>query len=72
MHTTKTPPTLVVERLLRLRDIVGPNGLLPIARSTWLAGVKDGRYPKPTMLGPRIPVWRYSEIAELFAAQAKS
>lgn len=72
MHTDRTTRSINTERLLRLRDIVGPNGLLPIARSTWLAGVKDGRYPEPIMLGPRIPVWRYSDIYVLFAAQAKA
>jgi len=28
-------------------------------------GVKDGRYPKPMKLGPRITVWRAEEIQRL-------
>ncbi len=39
--------------------------LIPISKSTWWAGVKDGRFPKPVKLGPRITVWRVEEIREL-------
>jgi prophage regulatory protein len=53
--------------LLRLRAIIGPNGLLPIARSTFLEGVKAGRYPAPIKLGPRITAWREEDIRRLIA-----
>lgn len=36
---------------LRLRDILGPNGPIPVSKSTWWQGVKDGRFPKPVKLG---------------------
>lgn len=49
-------------RYLRLKQIVGPTGLLPISASTWWQGVKEGRYPQPMKLGPRITVWRRSDI----------
>jgi len=29
-----------------------------MSKSTWWAGVKSGRYPKPVKLGPRITSWR--------------
>ena len=51
--------------LLRVNEIVRPDGLLPMSRSTWWAGVKDGRYPKPVKLGPRITAWRTSDIYAL-------
>jgi len=39
--------------------------VIPVSKSTWWAGVKNGRYPKPTKLGPRITVWTVSSIREL-------
>jgi prophage regulatory protein len=50
---------------IRLKDILAPRGPLPISRSTWWAGVKSGRYPKPEKLGPRITVWRVKDIQKL-------
>lgn len=40
--------------------------LIPIARSTWWAGVKSGRFPQPVRgLGPRITAWRAEDIRAL-------
>jgi putative DNA primase/helicase len=51
--------------LLRLKSIVGSSGLIPISKSTWWAGVKAGRFPKPIKLGPRITAWRVEDIRSL-------
>lgn len=51
--------------LLRLASIIGPQGLIPVSRSTWWAGVKSGRYPRPVRLGARAVAWRASDIATL-------
>ncbi len=48
--------------LVRLSSILAPNGPIPVARSTWWAGVKEGRFPKPVKLGPRTTVWRVEDI----------
>ena len=58
--------------LLRLPQIVGnPKSgvppLIPISRSSWLAGVKAGRFPAPVKLGPRITAWREEDIRVLVA-----
>lgn len=53
------------EKLLRLPEIIRPYGPIPVARSTWWAGIKSGRYPKPIKLGARAVAWRASDIAEL-------
>ncbi len=50
---------------LRLSSILAPRGPIPVSASTWWAGVKDGRYPKPMKLGPRITVWRSEDIQQL-------
>jgi prophage regulatory protein len=50
---------------VRLADILGPGGPLPISKSSWWAGVKAGRYPAPVKLGPRITAWRVEDILAL-------
>lgn len=52
-------------KLLRLKQILAPDGPLPISRSTWWAGVRSGRYPQPMKLGPRTTVWRMRDIQAL-------
>ena len=49
--------------LLRLSQFVP--SVLPIAESTWWAGVKSGIYPKPVKLGPRISAWRAEDIQRI-------
>lgn len=56
----------------RIQDIVGnPKAnppippVIPIGRSTWWAGVKCGRYPKPFKLSDRVTVWKWSDIHAL-------
>ncbi len=39
--------------------------LIPVGRSTWWAGVKAGRYPKPVKLGARMTAWRAEDIRAL-------
>ena len=55
---------------VRLHSILSPHGPIPVGRTTWWAGVKSGRFPKPLKLGPRITVWRAEEIHELIAKGA--
>lgn len=43
----------------------GTTGLIPISKSAWLAGVKEGRFPKPLKLGPKTTVWRVEDIRDL-------
>ncbi len=50
---------------VRLSAILAPAGPLPVSKSTWWLGVKEGRYPKPLKLGPRITVWRAEDIWRL-------
>ncbi|PTQ79819.1 CP4-57 regulatory protein AlpA [Nitrosospira multiformis] len=39
--------------------------VIPVSRSTWWAGVKCGRFPKPVKLGPRTSAWCVGEIRAL-------
>jgi hypothetical protein len=51
--------------LRRLKSIIKPDGPIPVAKSTWWAGVKSGRFPAPVKLGPRITAWRDADIQRL-------
>lgn len=57
---------------LRLPRIIGdPKSdppippLIPVSRSSWWQGVKEGRFPKPVKLGPKTTAWRVEDIREL-------
>ena len=58
---------------LRLTQIIGnPKAnppipaIVPVSKSTWWQGVKDGRYPQPVRtLGRRITAWRAVDIRAL-------
>ena len=39
--------------------------LIPVSKSSWWAGCKNGRYPKPIKLSARTTVWRVEDIREL-------
>lgn len=41
---------------------------VPVSRSSWFAGVKSGRYPKPVQLGARAVAWRAEDIHALVAS----
>ena len=63
---------------LRLSQIIGSPltapplpPLIPVSKSTWWAGVKAGRYPRPVKLGPRITAWRVEDIRALIERMAE-
>ena len=66
MNTDDFPQTGFV----RLKDILAPEGPIPVSKSTWWKGVKDGRFPKPMKLGPRVTVWKAEEIRSLYETGA--
>jgi prophage regulatory protein len=49
-------------RLLRLPQVLE---ILPVSKSHFWQGVKDGRYPAPVKLSERITCWRESDILTL-------
>lgn len=64
--------TLPATGYVRLPQIIGnPKavppvpGVLPIGRTTFLTGVKEGKYPKPVKLGKRTVAWRVEDIRAL-------
>ena len=53
---------LTEDFFLRLPQVLE---LIPISKSAWWHGCKEGRFPKPIKLGPRTSAWRSSDIAAL-------
>ena len=56
-------------KLLRLKQIIGDESatppippLIPVKKSCWWKGVKEGRFPKPIKLSPRVTVWKETDI----------
>ncbi len=59
--------------LLRLAQIIGDTkrgipAVIPVSKSTWWAGVKEGKFPKPVKLGPRTTAWKVADIRALIEA----
>lgn len=52
------------EGLLRVKQILR---IIPISRTSWWAGVKSGRFPKPLKLSSRVTVWRIEDIRKVIA-----
>ncbi len=61
MQHNKLPET----GFLRLPEVLR---IFPVSKSTWWAGVKEDRYPKPVKLGPKITAWRVEDIRELITS----
>jgi prophage regulatory protein len=62
-----------MDRLIRVKDIcgcrkTGRQGYLPISKSSWWAGVAEGKYPPPIKLGARTTCWRESDVLALVVA----
>ena len=60
----------VLDGYLRLWNIIGDKkqnipALLPISRTSFLNGVKSGKYPKPFKLGERTVAWKVQDIHDL-------
>ena len=67
-----TEPTTITPTFLRSKQIIGDKKadpqippIIPISESAWWLGVKDGRYPSPIKLSPKVTVWRSDEIQAL-------
>jgi predicted DNA-binding transcriptional regulator AlpA len=60
--------TLPEDGFLRLHQIIGDKStpaIIPVSRSSWLTGVREGRFPKSIKLGKRTTAWRVRDIRSL-------
>lgn len=59
--------TLPSEGFVRLRQIIGPDGCLPVSRSSFYAGIKAGLWPAPKKCGA-MSLWSVTELRACLAA----
>ena len=50
------------EGFVRLRDVLR---YIPVSKSTWWAGVKSGRYPRPFKISQNATAWKVEDIRRL-------
>ena len=55
-------PALPETGFVRLPQILS---LIPISRSAWWAGIREGKFPQGIKLGARTTVWRAEDIRTL-------
>lgn len=55
-------PALPETGFVRLPQILS---LIPISRSAWWAGIREGRFPQGIKLGSKTTVWRAEDIRNL-------
>jgi prophage regulatory protein len=55
-------PDLPQTGLLRIKQVLQ---FVPVSRSSWWKGVKEGRYPQPVKLSQRITCWKATDIRRL-------
>ena len=64
--------TLPEEGFLRLNQIIGSKdtpAIIPVSRSTWLTGVREGRFPKSIKLSKRTTAWKVADIRKLIEGE---
>jgi len=48
--------------LLRIKQVLQ---FVPVSRSSWWKGVKEGRYPQPVKLSQRVTCWKAADIRRI-------
>ena len=56
IHYIKVLPETGFVRLPQILTVI------PVGKSTWWAGVKEGRFPQPVKLGANTTAWRVEDI----------
>lgn len=64
-------------QLLRVADLVnnpkiGHRGMLGMSRAALTKMLKEGRFPRPLILGSRTPVWRLEDVEAFLSAKANA
>ena len=70
-HSSGNGATLPGEGYVRIGKIIAPDGVIPVSRASWWAGVASGRFPKSVKLGPNTTAWRVQDIRALIAEFAE-
>jgi hypothetical protein len=64
--------TINPQKFYRLLEIIGDKsqdpplqGLIPVSRSTWYQGIREGFFPEPVKISERIAAWRGQDLLQL-------
>lgn len=49
---------------IRLKEVLR---FIPVSRSTWYTGIKEGRWPQPVKLSARVSAYRAEDIRKLIS-----
>jgi len=60
-ENSTTRGKLPEEGFVRLAQILE---VIPVSKSTWWRGVRDGRFPKPVKLSERASGWKVEDVRE--------
>lgn len=58
-------PILPATGFLRLPEVLR---FYPVSKSTWWAGIREGKFPGPVRIGERAVAWRCEDIRALIEA----
>jgi prophage regulatory protein len=61
MQISTETPTIPATGFLRQKQVLK---FIPISKSNLWLMVREGRFPRPTKLGPRTTVWKAEELRE--------
>jgi len=69
MDHVRTNAEKAPAQYLRIAQLVAPDGILPVSKSTIWAWVKAGAFPAPIKLSPRITVFDREEVLAFVSRQ---
>lgn len=69
MYQRQSSLTVPSTGFLRLKQVLQ---LIPIGKTQWYAGLKEGRFPQPIKLGPRTCAYRAEDISALIERLGQS
>jgi prophage regulatory protein len=58
----KQPPPFDPDSYYQARQILKPEGPIPVSPGIWWRWTKDGRLPPPLRLGTGLTVWRGADL----------
>jgi prophage regulatory protein len=69
-------PVIPAEGFVRVSALIGCRRrgivpILPISRSGLYAWIRDGRWPAPQKLGPKVIAWPSSQVREALAGMSR-
>lgn len=67
VYGTQRNKELVVDRLLRLKQVIAPSGPVPVSKSTWWLWTRTGYAPAPVRISKRVTAWRESDVRAFIA-----